>query len=30
MALVTLPIVILGIWWNDLAELANSAARQLF
>ncbi|HTM56346.1 MAG TPA: NADH-quinone oxidoreductase subunit N [Pirellulales bacterium] len=30
MALVTLPVVILGIWWNELAELANSATRQLF
>jgi NADH-quinone oxidoreductase subunit N len=29
-ALVTLPIVVLGIWWNGLVELANSAASQLF
>jgi NADH-quinone oxidoreductase subunit N len=29
-ALVTLPLFILGIWWNNLTELATSAARQLF
>ena len=28
--LVTLPLVFLGIWWNRLAELATSAAGQLF
>jgi NADH-quinone oxidoreductase subunit N len=28
--LVTLPLFILGLWWNNLAELATSAARQLF
>ncbi len=28
--LVTLPLVFLGIWWNGLAELATSAASQLF
>ncbi len=27
---ITLPIVILGIWWNGLNELALSAASQLF
>jgi NADH-quinone oxidoreductase subunit N len=29
-ALVTLPVLILGIWWNDLTALATSAASQLF
>jgi len=25
-----MPLLILGIWWNGLNELATAAARQLF
>jgi NADH-quinone oxidoreductase subunit N len=29
-ALLTLPVVGLGVWWNDLVELARTAAAHLF
>ncbi len=30
LVIVTAPIVVLGVWWNDLFMLARSAASQLF
>jgi hypothetical protein len=28
--LLTLPLLVLGIWWNNLLELTTQATRQLF